>query len=356
MSNYLNTITAGLQKVLGQRSNSAHSGVSTGAETVVELVRQINDILVSTSSTLFFGGYVTAAVDTTHTTIGALIGLDDNFFYASQYYQIVIYTTDGLAPIGEAKAVTAFDGTLGKTTHGAVSVACGVGDYCVIIHETLYETWLNTQYLYAVADGGTTYPTKVIDNSILGILMTKQSGGDISDFNNSTDSLEAISDQLATVPASGGTVSWNATALAAIEGEAEDALEGERLDHLLATTDGATSTLNASNVADGSIIAKLASKGANGATPENFNCTTDSLEAISDRMLDTGTNTFNATALQSIQDECEDALEGENLDHLLTTTDGATSTLNSSNVADGSIIAKLASKTANGAADRKSVV
>jgi hypothetical protein len=50
----------------------------------------------------------------------------------------------------------------------------------------------------------------------------------------------------------------------------------------LAATDGAASTLAAANVADGSIIAKLASKTANGAAPENFNCTTDSLEAQRD--------------------------------------------------------------------------
>lgn len=56
----------------------------------------------------------------------------------------------------------------------------------------------NTQYLYGVADGGTTYPTKVIDNSILSIIMTKDSGGDTSDFDNSTDSLEALADKLAT--------------------------------------------------------------------------------------------------------------------------------------------------------------
>lgn len=58
----------------------------------------------------------------------------------------------------------------------------------------------------------------------------------------------------------------------------------DHLDHLLGVTDGATSTLNASNTVDGSIIAKLASKTANGAAPENFNCETDSLEAISDKI------------------------------------------------------------------------
>lgn len=44
------------------------------------------------------------------------------------------------------------------------------------------------------------------------------------------------------------------------------------------------------------------------------------LEAKVDEIpAETGTKTFNATALQSIQDESEDALEGENLDHLLKT-------------------------------------
>lgn len=62
-----------------------------------------------------------------------------------------------------------------------------------------------TQYLYGVADGGTVYPTKVIDNSILSILMTKQSGGDTSNFDNSTDSLEMISDKLGTFTGDGGT-------------------------------------------------------------------------------------------------------------------------------------------------------
>lgn len=60
----------------------------------------------------------------------------------------------------------------------------------------------DVQYLYAVADGGTTSPTKVLDNSILSILMTKDSGGDTSDFDNSTDSLEAISDKISLIPVS----------------------------------------------------------------------------------------------------------------------------------------------------------
>jgi hypothetical protein len=63
-------------------------------------------------------------------------------------------------------------------------------------------------------------------------------------------------------------------------------ITNSKIDLLLQNTDGASSNLAAANVADGSIIAKLASKGANGATPEGFNCTTDSLEAIADRDVD----------------------------------------------------------------------
>jgi len=62
----------------------------------------------------------------------------------------------------------------------------------------------DVEYLYAVADGGTTSPTKVLDNSILSILMTKDSGGDTSDFDNSTDSLEAQSDKLGGFSGDGG--------------------------------------------------------------------------------------------------------------------------------------------------------
>ena len=62
----------------------------------------------------------------------------------------------------------------------------------------------DVQYLYAVADSGTTSPTKVLDNSILSILMTKDSGGDTSDFDNSTDSLEALSDKVGAFSGDGG--------------------------------------------------------------------------------------------------------------------------------------------------------
>lgn len=76
----------------------------------------------------------------------------------------------------------------------------------------------------------------------------------------------------------------------------------DKLNLLLAATDGAASTLAAANVADGSIIAKLASKTANGAAPENFDCTTDSLEAIADAIqaVDSTTRKRQAGVLQQL--------------------------------------------------------
>jgi hypothetical protein len=61
---------------------------------------------------------------------------------------------------------------------------------------SLYDV---VKYLANVADGGTVTPTKVLDNSILAIMLSKVSGGDISSFDNSTDSLEAISDKVTDV-------------------------------------------------------------------------------------------------------------------------------------------------------------
>lgn len=59
---------------------------------------------------------------------------------------------------------------------------------------SLYDV---VKYLTNVADSGTVTPTKVLDNSILAIILSKVSGGDVSSFDNSTDSLEAIADAIA---------------------------------------------------------------------------------------------------------------------------------------------------------------
>jgi len=85
----------------------------------------------------------------------------------------------------------------------------------------------------------------------------------------------ATAAELAKVPKSDGTATWNATALASIQSEANDALVAQKLDHLVAVAD-------ADDVADDSIIAKLANSGATADWSAYVN-TTDSLMAIRDR-------------------------------------------------------------------------
>lgn len=85
----------------------------------------------------------------------------------------------------------------------------------------------------------------------------------------------ALVTEVGKIPKSDGTSSWNATALAALQSEANDALVALRLDHLVAVAD-------ADDVVDNSIIAKLAAKGAT-ADWSSFVNTTDSLEAMRDR-------------------------------------------------------------------------
>jgi predicted Fe-Mo cluster-binding NifX family protein len=89
--------------------------------------------------------------------------------------------------------------------------------------------------------------------------------------------IATLTTELAKVPKSDGTASWNATALAAIQTEAEDALVVHRLDELL----NADSDIDgAAPPTVGSVFHELMSKTAGSFT---FDQATDSLEAIRDR-------------------------------------------------------------------------
>jgi hypothetical protein len=84
----------------------------------------------------------------------------------------------------------------------------------------------------------------------------------------------ATAAELAKVPKSDSNVTWNATALASIQTEANDALVANNLDHLVLS---AVDTNFATTVHANSVIGHLADNGA------GFDRTTDSLEAIRDR-------------------------------------------------------------------------
>jgi len=88
--------------------------------------------------------------------------------------------------------------------------------------------------------------------------------------------------EVAKIPKSDSTVTWNSTALASIEAEATDALEADGLDHLVAAADGGTNPYPDSVVQE-SITAYMLSKNAN-PVATSYNNTTDSLEMLSDKL------------------------------------------------------------------------
>jgi hypothetical protein len=101
--------------------------------------------------------------------------------------------------------------------------------------------------------------------------------GTAADFTTEIQSGLATAAELAKVPKSDSNVTWNATALASIQTEAEDALVTHRLDELL----NADSDIDgAAPPTVGSVFHELMSKTAGSFT---FDQTTDALEALRDR-------------------------------------------------------------------------
>jgi len=101
-----------------------------------------------------------------------------------------------------------------------------------------------------------------------------------SSYDNTTDSLEQISDEIAKIPKSDAAVSWNATALADIQTQAEDALIVDNLDHLEKTAVANNADMTA-EVSDGTVLSNILSKTSDTST---YVVGTDSLEAISDKI------------------------------------------------------------------------
>ncbi len=122
----------------------------------------------------------------------------------------------------------------------------------------------------ALADGTGVYPASVIQDSALAKILSKADPAVTTSYNNTTDSLEALSDAIVALPTD-----------ADVNTQVDTALSDIHLDHLIAL-DGATQKYPETAVAD-SIIAKMIAKG-DPATPSTYDCTTDSLEALSDKL------------------------------------------------------------------------
>ena len=127
--------------------------------------------------------------------------------------------------------------------------------------------------------------TDQFDVNVTNVAGTAQTAND-----NGAD-INTLITEVGKVPKSDGAVSWNATALAAIEAEANDALEAVQLDHLLGVTTGvaADGDLETYCVA-GSVMSHVLSTGADVTT---FQPSTDSLEAVRNHIGD-GTNLTEA--------------------------------------------------------------
>jgi hypothetical protein len=133
----------------------------------------------------------------------------------------------------------------------------------------------------------------IVDNSIVAKLVSKEATADWDDYNNTTDSLQALRDNAGTAGAALTDLGGMSTGMKAeVESECNDALVAQKLDHLVAVADSDDPVNN-------SIIAKLASKGATADWSDYAN-TTDSLEAAHDhastplRLLE-GTSTNSST-------------------------------------------------------------
>ncbi len=201
-------------------------------------------------------GKVTTATSTTVFASTDLVGQDDDAFDG---WYVSVLQADNAAPEGESQPMSDYVSSTGTITHTVFTVQLAVGDWVVLLRPEI---------------------------AMLGNVSTSAATGAVT----ATDLLMAYIKQLVTegiardiligkVPLSDGSISWNATALGAIEGEATDAIEADDLDHLL-KLDGATQVYP-ENMATDSILAKLMVK-ADPAVPSTFNNSTDSLEAIAD--------------------------------------------------------------------------
>lgn len=110
----------------------------------------------------------------------------------------------------------------------------------------------------------------------------KEVNGTAQTANDNSADINTLITEMGKVPKSDGAVSWNATALAAIEAEALDALESVQLDHLLGVDTGvvADGDLETYCVA-GSVMSHLLSSSADATL---FKASTDSLQAFRDHV------------------------------------------------------------------------
>lgn len=154
-------------------------------------LQKIHAIIKSTGGIAFYG-IITTATSTTQFKVDSIAGLGTGLLNDAYYCQII--QAGAAAPEGEIQKISAYDTFDGDITVGAAfTVAPDVGDYILILHESVAK-------LFMIADGAGAYPASVVDDSIFAQIMAID--GDISDFDNTRHSLEAIGELVAALSGS----------------------------------------------------------------------------------------------------------------------------------------------------------
>jgi len=163
---------------------------------------------------------------TTTVVCADLAGFGDDYFNTKFYMQIIKNTNSvGNAPESQVRQITNYVSATGTFTVTAFGANVEEGDSIFIIHECIALLGLHADATLA----------KMVDDSWLAHILAID--GDVSDFNDNTDSLEAISDKHL-VPAKDSTADVN---MRDVVGKKDDTLKPYYKDDIIA---GGTATAN----------------------------------------------------------------------------------------------------------------
>ncbi len=351
---------------------------------------------ITALSAIGFRGTITTEGTTSQAISTDLTGFGANHF-VQDYVVVCTYTTDAGAPTAEIRDITAYVTGTGVFTVGSVfTAALQVGDriligrrekfvdIAAILADTsvmdpivqdlagrselgdkvvadmdansVFDGTLMFDHFMAVIDNTGTDILNAAKDSIIAKLVSASAEADPNDYNQQTMSLQALNTDLdaiiaevAKVPKSDSTVSWNAAALQAIQDEVEDDMQNENLDHWMKTGVGSGDDMT-SEIADGSALSHILTK--TGDTSDYARATM-SIEYIAGEIDTIEAVTTDLAGISEIGDkivadmDANSTMSGIGLDHLMGILDGTDADVTTAAI--DSVIAKIL--VTGGAAD-----
>lgn len=137
-----------LEKVVGLRADTAASGVITGTDTVVALLKQA----ITQQGLVYFGDVTTYTNATTFASTD-LGGRENDYF--KNWYVYCVRDAGGAAaaPQHEYRLITDYTGdATGVFVHNAFSAIMAVGDQVMLIHPAIYEILTIRGGAYTIQD------------------------------------------------------------------------------------------------------------------------------------------------------------------------------------------------------------